>query len=198
MNNTDSFQLQPMVLPPEYRTGEPAAREVWQMLVATRDGDLEAVRRMVEGCPGLVHATYNYTPPIHFAVREGHAELVRFLLEQGADPKYKSYRYKDSLRLMATDRNYGEIVAILDSAAPSLELAEEFTDLIEAISRDDVGSVAAQLEVRPDLITATDDAGFKPTLGSRTIATSATRSSGDTSRSPACCWSTAPASATSR
>ena len=168
MNDTDSFQLQPMELPPEYKTSGPrelpdgcetTTHEVWQMLVATRDGDLAAVRRMVEGCPGLVHATYNYTPPIHFAVREGHAELVRFLLEQGADPRYKTYRYRDSLRLMASDRGYGQIVAILDSAAPSLELADGFTDLIEAISQDDVGSVAAQLEARPDLITATDENG---------------------------------------
>ena len=171
MSDTYSFQLQPMELPPEYRINRPeklpgdcetTTHEVWQVLVSTRDGDLEAVQRMIEGCPGLAHAEYNYTPPIHFAVREGHADLVRLFLEQGADPKYKTYRYKDSLRQMASDRGYEEIVAILDSAAPSLELAEGFTDLVKAISQDDIGTVKAQLDARPELIAATNENGKTP------------------------------------
>ncbi len=96
MSDTDSFQLQPMELPPEYIINRPeklpgdcetTTHEVWQVMVSTRDGDLEAVRRLVEGCPGLAHAEYNYTSPIHFAVREGHTELVRFLL--GSDLNYE-------------------------------------------------------------------------------------------------------------
>ncbi len=67
------FELQPMTLPIEYRVAEPVelpggceatTHEVWPMLSASRAGDLNAVRKMVEGCPGLVHAEYNYTPAI--------------------------------------------------------------------------------------------------------------------------------------
>ena len=61
--------------------------EVWAVLVAARDGDVGCVAEMVERLPPLATSRYNYTPPIHFAVREGHDDLVRFLVEHGAlDP----------------------------------------------------------------------------------------------------------------
>ena len=59
--------------------------DVWSMLTAARDGDLERVKALASLCPTLVRCEYNYTPPIHFAVREGHLDVVRFLLDQGAD-----------------------------------------------------------------------------------------------------------------
>jgi ankyrin repeat protein len=63
----------------------------------------------------LIYAQYNYTPPIHFAVREGHVELVKYLLDNGAHaPKYKIYPFQDSLKTIAEDRNYKEIALLLD------------------------------------------------------------------------------------
>jgi len=59
--------------------------KVWDVLVASHRGDLEAVKEMVDECPELIYAQYNYTRPIHFAVREGHPDLVNYLLEQGAE-----------------------------------------------------------------------------------------------------------------
>ena len=162
------FQLQPMILPVEYRISQPVelpggcettTDEVWEILKASRAGDLDTVRRMVEGCPDLVHAEYNYTPPIHMAVREGHTELVRYLLDQGADVTYRTYRYKDSLWQMARDRGHEEIAAILESALPSFQLAEGFNDLIKAVRQDDIASVRAQLDTRPDLVTAANENG---------------------------------------
>jgi hypothetical protein len=88
--------------------------DVWNILVASRDGDMEKIKGYVAQCPELIFAQYNYTPPIHFAVREGHLELVRFLLEQGAhDPAYITYPFKDSLLSVAKDRNFEEIVHLL-------------------------------------------------------------------------------------
>lgn len=46
--------------------------QVWEMLTASRDGDLDRVRTMVDDCPALSTCQYNYTPPLHFAVRGGH------------------------------------------------------------------------------------------------------------------------------
>jgi len=92
------------------RTGQ-----VWEVLVASRDGALEKVKQLVDECPGLIYAQYNYTPPIHFAVREGHTELVRYLLDNGAHaPGYKTYPFNDTLSTVAADRGFDEVVELLD------------------------------------------------------------------------------------
>src|SRR5215471_6213594 len=77
---------------------------VWNTLVASKNGDLDKVKKLVEDCPELIYAQYNYTPPIHFAVREGHAELVKYFLDKGAhDLSYKIYPFGDSLTTIAED-----------------------------------------------------------------------------------------------
>jgi ankyrin repeat protein len=91
--------------------------EVWAMLTAANAGDLARVQDLVAQRPALATCQYNYTPPLHFAVREGHLELTQFLVERGAyDPGYKSYPFGDSLLAMAHDRGFDEIAALLDSA----------------------------------------------------------------------------------
>jgi uncharacterized protein len=97
--------------------------KVWEVLVASRNGDLNTVKKMVEQCPELIYAQYNYTPPIHFAVREGHIELVKYLLHNGAhDSNYKIYPFLDTLQTVAQDRAYTEVAALLNEYAnnPSL------------------------------------------------------------------------------
>lgn len=84
---------------------------VWDILMASHRGDLEAVQA---AGPGLMYAQYNYTPPIHFAVREGHTGLVRYLLGEGAyDPTHITYPFKESLLTVAEDRGHDEIAALL-------------------------------------------------------------------------------------
>ena len=116
-----------MIQPPELKLIRPmtvggkqkaTTIEVWEILMASHAGDLAKVRSLSEGCHGLLYAQYNYAPPIHFAVREGHTELVKYLLEQGAhDPDYRIYPFLDSLLTLATDRGYDEIAAMLDDYA---------------------------------------------------------------------------------
>jgi ankyrin repeat protein len=89
--------------------------DVWNILVASRDGNLQRVKELVAAGPELIYAQYNYTPPIHFAVREGHTGLVKYLLDEGAlDPTYRMYPFLESLLIMAQDREYTEIASILD------------------------------------------------------------------------------------
>ena len=80
-----------MIQPIEFRTTAPeqlpggytsTTTEIWQMFQACREGELSVVQHLVEPCPGLVHCDFNYTPPIHFAVREGHLNLVSYLLDR--------------------------------------------------------------------------------------------------------------------
>src|SRR5262249_39484015 len=86
---------------------------VWKMLSASYAGDLDQIKTLVTRRPELVRCEYNYTPPIHFAVREGHLEIVTFLLAHGADPTYRTYPFQDSLTTMAQDRHYDEIARLL-------------------------------------------------------------------------------------
>ena len=92
--------------------------KVWEMLSASAIGDLDKVKELSDECPGLIYAQYNYAPPIHFAVREGHIDLVKFLLSQGAhDPSYQFYPFKESLQVVGEDRGYHEIKELLDKYA---------------------------------------------------------------------------------
>ncbi|HEX6848498.1 MAG TPA: ankyrin repeat domain-containing protein [Chitinophagaceae bacterium] len=116
-----------MIQPHEMKLGLPmklcngavsTTTKVWDVLVASKNGNLEQVKRLVSDCPELIYAQYNYTPPIHFAVREGHVELVKYLLDNGAhDANYNIYPFSESLQTIAKDRNYNEIVSLLDQYA---------------------------------------------------------------------------------
>lgn len=95
--------------------------DVWDMLRASRDGDLDRIKELVNREPGLVACEFNYTPPIHFAVREGHLEVARFLLGHmmgpqingGADPSsYRTYPFGDTLLTTARDRNQTVVAEI--------------------------------------------------------------------------------------
>ena len=89
--------------------------KVWEILVASKEGNIARVKELVAETEALVYAQYNYTPPIHFAVREGHSRLVEYLLEKGAhDPNYKIYPFLDSLIILAEDRGLTEIVSLLN------------------------------------------------------------------------------------
>lgn len=89
--------------------------KVWEILLASNKGDLNKVKAYVNECPELIYAQYNYTPPIYFAVREGHIELMKYLLERGAhDPGYRFYPFQESLQTVANDRGYSEIEDLLN------------------------------------------------------------------------------------
>lgn len=93
-------------------------RKVWEVLVASKNGDLEGVKSLVNDCPELIYTQYNYTPAIHFAVREGHLDLIKYLLEIGAhDPAYRIYPFLDSLQIIANDRGFYEIESLLNDYA---------------------------------------------------------------------------------
>ncbi|MFI5153999.1 MAG: ankyrin repeat domain-containing protein [Chitinophagales bacterium] len=92
--------------------------KVWEILLASYHGDLDKVKKLVDECPELSYAQYNYAPPIYFAVREGHIDLVKFLLALGAhDPSYQFYPFQESLQVVAEDRGYFEIKKLLDEYA---------------------------------------------------------------------------------
>ena len=103
--------------------------EVWEMLCACRDGNLERAMDLIAHQPALATCQFNYTPPLHFAVREGHLPLVRALIERGAyDSTYKGYPFGDSLQTMAQDRCHEDVLQALRLAAETPGLNRKWAD----------------------------------------------------------------------
>ena len=85
----------------------------WSVITAAASGDAETLRRLLAEDPARSREGYWYTPPIHFAVREGHPEIVSMLLDAGADSEWNGH-YGDSLIGMAKERGYDNIVTVLE------------------------------------------------------------------------------------
>jgi ankyrin repeat protein len=138
----------------------------WEIIVAAAGGDAPTVRRLLEGDPTLSRHGYFYTPPIHFAVREGHAEIVQMLLDAGADAEWNGY-HGDSLIGMARDRGHDAVAATLERArarqgGTSPAEAREDHPLQLAVETGDLGRVRELLDADPHLLSRQDLAGGAP------------------------------------
>lgn len=162
-----------VTLPMELQNGVFATTTtVWETLVAAHNGDLNGLKILVNRCPELARCQYNYTPPLHFAVRENHLAVARFLLEHGAhDPSYGSYPFHDSFLTMAKDRDYQEMEVLLNEQDAALALKnspsadggpggvghisydrdEEALLFQELVDRNAIPEVEALLHKSPDL-----------------------------------------------
>jgi len=99
-------------------------RDTWPFLAAVYRGDEVVVRRMLDSDPSLASAEYAYLQPLHYAVRGGRIEMVRLLLDAGADPLAEGWsgKFGDEIRddtplARARDRELDEIVALLEAVA---------------------------------------------------------------------------------
>ena len=101
-----------MIKPPEMESD--LGRDVWDTITAAATGDTVTLQRLMERDRNLSRAEYFYSPPIHFAVREGHAEAVRILLDAGAAEAEWNGCDLDGLIEIARDRSYEEIALLLD------------------------------------------------------------------------------------
>src|SRR5712671_3601355 len=85
----------------------------WEVLTAANTGDGAAMRRLLAGDPARSRSGYFYTPAIHFAVREGHTEIVKMLLDAGADSEWNGH-YGASLIDLAKERDHNDVVMVLE------------------------------------------------------------------------------------
>src|SRR5713101_7449973 len=60
--------------------------DAWALFEACALGDVPKVKSLLAKDPRLVNAQFWYQFPIHMAVRAGHADIVKLLLDRGADP----------------------------------------------------------------------------------------------------------------
>jgi len=89
--------------------------DVWATITSAEAGDSAALRRLIERDRRLARCEYWYTPAIHFAVRRGHLEAVKVLLEADADPEWNGY-HCGSLVAMARYRGYEDVSKLLEQA----------------------------------------------------------------------------------
>ena len=136
---------------------EPA--DIWSMLRAALEGDLARVRALRAGEPNLIRAEYWYTQPLHFAVREGHAGVVRTLLELGADPSYRRYAH-EPLATVARDRGHEDVARIIEGARAALGLGGEPHEVHIAATAGDVDRLRALINGNRSLLDRGDDEGF--------------------------------------
>src|SRR5213078_1251595 len=85
----------------------------WEVITAANSGDAVAMRRLLAEDPARSRNGYFYTPPIQFAVREGHLEVVKLLLDSGADAEWNGH-HGDSLIDMARDRGHEAVARLLE------------------------------------------------------------------------------------
>ena len=137
------------------------ATDIWSMLCAALEGDVDRVRTLARGEPNLVRAEYWYTQPLHFAVREGHAEVVRTLLELGADPSYRRYAH-EPLATVARDRGHQGVARIIEDARAALGLGGEPHEAHRAATAGDVDRLRALITGNRSLLDRRDDEGFTP------------------------------------
>jgi len=124
---------------------------------AIRAGNLEEVRDMLRLRPELINLNLSgfHDHALHYAVLERRPEMVRLLLEHGADIGAGT---SGGALHMAAERGYTEIAEIMrNEAQPSPAPVPEppATDLVpltEALRRGDEAAMIAFLEAHPELV----------------------------------------------
>lgn len=138
--------------------------KVWDLLLAAVEGDLARIRSLLREDPALANGNWAYYQPLHFAVREGHTEAVRLLLDHGADPSSASgLDYHAPPLERARDRGYDEIAGLLTDAIASRFSAQPVGErACEVVRRGDLAAARALFEASPELIDASDERGNRP------------------------------------
>ena len=144
-------------------TGQFAGQDIWDVLTAARDGDADRLRSLVNRVPNIVAAEYWYTPPLHFAVREGHAAATRMLLDAGADISHRTLYGGETLLQVATERGHEEVASILRA-----EMGAQFASdgsihpIHEAVQSGDLDAVRTLLDADASLVNRGDALGRRP------------------------------------
>ena len=93
----------------------------WEFFTAVYEGNKGRVHQMLQDEPWLARAEYAYLQPLHYAVKGSRIDMVRLLMEAGANPLAEGWSGRplgdDTPLARAKDREQVEIVRLLQEAA---------------------------------------------------------------------------------
>nr|WP_144925575.1 ankyrin repeat domain-containing protein [Paenibacillus bovis] len=138
--------------------------DVWDMLTACMNGEVSTVQKLLKKEPSLIHCNWAYLTPLHFAVREGHLEIVGILLNAVADGAYISgLSWHESPLQLAKDRRYTEIEKLLEKnlhqTFQSNSLGESIATLVKQRKQNEVIQL---MNDNPEAINVSDERGNTP------------------------------------
>jgi len=143
---------------------------------AVRAGNLAEVRTMLKARPELANMEMSYGNehrPLHYAVMNRSPEIVRLLMQHGADARCGIHPHRDATTAltMAIERGYDDIVAVIEEAeqsrrqatsASNVAVTSSQDDLNEAIANGDDAGAIAMLEADSSLVHGCDREGWTP------------------------------------
>ena len=144
-------------------TGRWRGDDIWRVLNAARDGDTRLLKALLEREPTLAQAEYWYTPPLHFAVREGHLDAVRLLVDAGADLFHRTIYGQETTLQVALDRQHNAVADYLRAALRDRAASDGAKHAIhEAVAAGDAQTVDELLHRDPALANRGDALGRRP------------------------------------
>lgn len=141
---------------------------VGRLAEAVRSGDLEAVRAILKVRPELTDRCMSGSDEhraLHYAVLHRRPEIVRLLMQHGADARGGIHPHRDATGPLtfAVERGYEEIAAIIreeeqrhPAGAPERVDVDLPSGVMQAFQRGDEATIMAFLEEHPELINRGD------------------------------------------
>jgi len=144
---------------------------VRRLVDAVCAGDAATVRAMVARRPEIVNldvAENDEHQALHHAVLTRQPDLVRLLMQLGAEPRKGIYPHRQATTALAlaTERGYAEIVAIIleeerrrPKSPMAAVLGQDVPALNAAVEQNDEPAIISALDAHPGLVSASDPTG---------------------------------------
>jgi hypothetical protein len=152
---------------------------VHRLVEAICAGDAATVRARAARRPEIVNldvAENDEHQALHHAVLTRQPDLVRLLMQLGAEPRKGIYPHRQATTALAlaTERGYAELVAIIleeERRRPRSPMAavleQDGPALNAAVEQNDEPAIISALDAHPALVTATDPRGRAPRFTGR-------------------------------
>lgn len=150
------------------RISRPAGtpEDAWDLFCAAAEGHLPTIRELIDQDRELIHYQIWYEFPLHFAVRGGHVDAVKLLLEAGTNPSWSNFNYSSWQKLLpiAEERGHPEIHDVLVAEMKRrFNYDPSYKPLFAAIGEQtDVEKACRIIDEQPELIDVGDEHGSRP------------------------------------